>query len=183
MLINNFLKHLRPTYLPEWKEYCHKRGNLTCLKLTILIKFLILTWTKKGSFLDICDTTKIFTWTTKIKSCYKLLKLNKGGIFEILKYIFHLHCEYIHNYTWTWNYFLGAYTTMRVLVKLLSVYKSLAYINIYSLFHSIFSSLWLSYNYNFLKFIQSNNTYFWHHIRWIYAMLFSAGYPFLHRHR
>ena len=144
-----------------------------------MIKFLILTWTKKGSFLDICDISKIFTWTTKIKSHYKLLKLNNGGIFRILKIIFYLHCEYIYNHIWTWYYLLGAYPTMRVLVKLLSAYKShslsvsLSYIYIYSLFHSIFSCLWLTYMYNFLKFIQSINTYFWHHIRWIYAMPFS----------
>ena len=72
---------------------------------------------------------------------------------------------------------------MRVLVKLSSVYKSLSYIYQYSIFHSIFSSLWLTYNYNFLKFIQSNNAYFWHHIRWIYAMPFSSEYPFLDVHR
>ena len=84
LVIHNFLKHLIPTYLAEWKEYGDKRGNFTCLKLSILIKFLILTWTKQGSFLDFCDISKIFTWTTKIKSCYKLLKLNKGGVFDIL---------------------------------------------------------------------------------------------------
>ena len=72
---------------------------------------------------------------------------------------------------------------MMVLVKLLSLCKSLSYIYIYSLFHSIFRSLWLTYKYNFLKFIQSNNTYFWHHIRWIYAMPFSSEYPFLASHR
>ena len=99
------------------------------------------------------------------------------------RYIFHQHCEYIYNYIWIWHYLLGAYATMRVLVNLLSVYKSLSYIYIYWLFHSIFSSLWLTYNYNFLKFIQSNNTYFWHHIRWIYAMPFSSEYPFLDVHR
>ena len=99
------------------------------------------------------------------------------------RYIFHQHCEYIYNYIWTWHYLLGAYATMRVLVNLLSVYKSLSYIYIYWLFHSIFSSMWLTYNYNFLKFIQSNNTYFWHHIRWIYAMPFSSEYPFLDVHR
>ena len=125
-MINTFLKHLIPTYLAEWKDYGHKHGNFTCLKLSILIKFLILTWTKKGSFLDICDISKIFTWTTKIKSHYKLLKLNNGGIFRILKIIFYLHCEYIYNHIWTWYYLLGAYPTMRVLVKLLSAYKSLS---------------------------------------------------------
>ena len=67
--------------------------------------------------------------------------------------------------------------------KLLSVYKSLVYLYIYSLFHSIGSSLWLTDNYNFLKFIQSNNTYSWHHIRWIYAVPFSSEYPFLDVHR
>ena len=85
LVINNFVKHLTPTYLAEWKECCQKRGSFTCPKLTILIKFLILSWTKKGSFFDFCDTSKIFNWTRKIKSSYKLLKLNKGGIFHILK--------------------------------------------------------------------------------------------------
>ena len=141
MLINNFLKHLRPTYLPEWKEHCHKRENFTCVKLTIWIKFLILTWTQKRSFLDFCDTSKIFIWTTKIKSCYKLLKLNKGGIFHILKIHFSPRLWVLYNYTWAWYYFLGAYPTMKVLVKLLSVYKSLSYIYVYWLFHSVFSSL------------------------------------------
>ena len=95
------------------------------------------------------------------------------------RYIFHLHREYIYNYIWSWYYSLVAYPTIWVLVKFLSVYKSLSYIYRYSLLHSIFSSLWLTYNYNFIKFIQSNNTYIWNHIRWIYAMPFFSEYHFL----
>ena len=43
---------------------------------------------QKGSFFDFWDTLKIFTWTTKIKSSYKLLEWNKGGVFDILKIYF-----------------------------------------------------------------------------------------------
>ena len=95
LVINNFLKHLIPAYLAEWKEYGHKRENFTWLKLSILIKVLILIKTKIGFFFDFCDILKICTWTTKRKSCYKSLKLNKWGIFRILK---------IHFSTTLWVY-------------------------------------------------------------------------------
>ena len=95
LVINNFLKHLIPTHLGEWKKYCQQRGNFPCLKLTTLIKFLILTWIKKGSFLEFCDSSKIFSWTTKIISYYKLLNINKRGIFDILKIHF-LRTLWVH---------------------------------------------------------------------------------------
>ena len=85
LVINNFLKQLIPTYQVEWKEYCHQQRNFPCQKLTILIKFMTVTWIKKGSFLEFCDSPKIFSWTTKIKSYYKLLNINKRFIFDILK--------------------------------------------------------------------------------------------------
>ena len=72
---------------------------------------------------------------------------------------------------------------MKVLVKLLYAYKSVSYVDIYLLLNSIFNSLWLIYTYNFLKFIQSHNTYSWVHISWIYATLISSEYHFVGVHR
>ena len=72
---------------------------------------------------------------------------------------------------------------MKVLVKLLSAYKSVSYVEIYSLLDSIFNSLWLIYSCNFLKFIQSNNTYSWIHIKWVYATHMSSEYHFVGVHR
>ena len=41
---------------------------------------------------------KFFTLTTKIKQCYKLLKLNKKYTLTYYRNIFHIYCEYIYNY-------------------------------------------------------------------------------------
>ena len=72
---------------------------------------------------------------------------------------------------------------MEVLVKSLSAYKSISYIDIYLVLHSIFNSLWLIYSYNFLQFIQSHNTYSRIHVRWIYLTLISSEYHFVGVHR
>ena len=68
---------------------------------------------------------------------------------------------------------------MKVLVKLLSAYKSVSYVDIYSLLHCIFNSLWLIYSYNFFKFIQSHKTYSRIHARWICTTLISSEYHFV----
>ena len=72
---------------------------------------------------------------------------------------------------------------MKVLVKLLCAYKSVCYIYIYSVLHSIFNSFWLIYTYNSLEFIQSHNIYSTIHVRWIYATLISSEYHFVGVHR
>ena len=72
---------------------------------------------------------------------------------------------------------------MKVLGKLLSAYKSVSFIDIYLVLHSIFNSLWLIYSYNFLQFIQSHNTYSRIHVRWIYGTFISSEYHFAVVHR
>ena len=72
---------------------------------------------------------------------------------------------------------------MKVLVKLLSAYKSVSSVEIHSLLKSIFNSLWLIYSYNFLKFIQSHNTSSSTHVRSIYATLIFSEYHFVGVHR
>ena len=63
--------------------------------------------------------------------------------------------------------------------KFWSVQKFLSLLDIYSLFHSILYSLWSIYNYNFLNFIQSHNTYFSHHMRKISTTLITSEYHFI----
>ena len=68
---------------------------------------------------------------------------------------------------------------MKVLVKLLYLYKSDSYDDIYLSLHCFFDSLRLIYNYNFLTFIQSHNIYSWHNKRWNYASPMPSGCHFL----
>ena len=95
------------------------------------------------------------------------------------KNIFHIYCEHMYNYYIARANFLGVNVAMKVLVKLLYLYKSDSYDDIYLSLHCFFDSLRLIYNYNFLTFIQSDNIYSWHNKRWNYASPMQSGCHFL----
>ena len=114
---------------------------------------------------------------------WKIIKIKQERyICTFYRHIFHIYCEYIKYYMDIAS-LLGVHVAIKVLVKLLSADKSVSHVDIYSLLNSIFNSLWLIYTYNFLKFIQSHNTYSWVHISWIYATLISSEYHFVGVHR
>ena len=95
------------------------------------------------------------------------------------RYIFQIYCEYIHNYYVAVAWLLRCTCSNEGFSKVIILYKSRSYVEIYLLLPWTFGSFWLIYHYNFLEFIQSQNIYSWHHIRWIYATPILPKYDFL----
>ena len=94
------------------------------------------------------------------------------------RYISQIYCEYIHNYYVAVAWLLRCTCSNEGFSKVIILYKSRSYVEIYLLLPWTFGSFWLIYHYNFLEFIQLQNIYSLHHIRWIYARPILPKYDF-----